>query len=81
MSYPIQDGENIPEWLAKIVYRAYVNQYGNDQSYERMRERGGFGKAEVLWLLSRNCEVMTIEEAEHILKDNSPNPANVTPKD
>jgi len=74
MSYPIQDGENIPEWLAKLVYRGYVIKYGNEQSYERMRERGGFGKAEVIWLLSRTCEVVTIEEAEQILKDKSPNP-------
>ncbi len=51
MSYPIQDGENIPEWLAKLVYRGYVNKYGDQQSYERMRERGGFGMAEAVWLL------------------------------
>ncbi len=51
MSYPIQDGENIPEWLAKLVYRGYVNKYGDQQSYERMREHGGFGMAEAVWLL------------------------------
>ena len=69
MSYPIQDDENIPEWLAQLVYRGYVCKFGNDQSYERIRERGGFGKAEVIWLLSETCEVKTIKEAEQILKD------------
>lgn len=66
-NYPIQDGENIPEWLAKIVYRGYASKYGNMQSYERIRERGGFGKAEVIWLLSETCEVKTIKEAEQAL--------------
>lgn len=66
--YPIQDGEDIPEWLAKIVYRGYVCKYGDQQSYERIRERGGFGKAEVIWLLSETCEVKTIEEATQALK-------------
>lgn len=49
--YKIQDGENIPEWLAKIAYRVYAEKYGNSQSYERLEERGGFGKDEVLWLI------------------------------
>ena len=71
MSFPIQDGENIPEWLAEIVYRAYTHKYGDEQSYERMRERGGFGKAEVMWLLSRYCEVTTIQEAENLLSMDS----------
>lgn len=69
MSYPIQDGDNIPEWFAKVVYRGYVEIYGDNQSYERMRERGGFGKAEVIWLLSRTCKATTLKEAEDILKD------------
>ncbi len=67
MGYPIQDGEDIPEWLAKLVYRGYVNEYGDQQSYERIRERGGFGKEEVIWLL--NClDIGTIEEAMLALK-------------
>lgn len=67
--YPIQDGENIPEWLAKIVYRVYNNKYQNGQSYERIKERGGFGKAEFLWLLSI-LDIRTILEAEKVLKGN-----------
>jgi len=29
MEYPIQDGDNIPEWLAKVVHRGYVARYGD----------------------------------------------------
>ena len=68
MSYPIQDGENIPEWLAKFVYRGYVNKYGNQQSYERIKERGGFGRAEVIWLLRYGIK-MGIDEIEQALKE------------
>jgi hypothetical protein len=69
MSYPIQDGEDIPEWLAKLVYQGYVNRYGNEQSYERMRERGGFGIQETVWLLN-SLNIKTIGDAASILKDN-----------
>ena len=65
--YPIQDGENIPEWLAKLVYREYSNLYRSQQSYERIRERGGFGAAEVVWLLNL-LDAKTIEKAGQILK-------------
>lgn len=67
--YPIQDGENIPEWLAKLVYQGYVNAYGNIQSYERIRERGGFGKAEVLRCLNR-LDIRTDESVVLLLKGN-----------
>ena len=70
MSYPIQDGDNIPEWLAKMVYKAYTNKYGTQQSYERMRERGGFGKAEVIMLLAQNqIPIMCPQEAVRLLKE------------
>lgn len=68
MGYPIQDGENIPEWLAKLVYQGYVNVYGNTQSYERIRERGGFGKAEVLQLLNR-LDIRTKESVVLLLQE------------
>ena len=67
--YPIQDDDNIPEWLARLVYKAYANKYGKQQSYERIRERGGFGKAEVVWLLSL-LNTRTIEDAIRIVKEN-----------
>lgn len=50
--FPIQDAENIPEWLAQIVYKLYRDRYGDQQSYERIRERGGFGAEEILYYLS-----------------------------
>ena len=50
--YPIQDASNIPIWLAKIVYAQYVKRYGDQQSFERIRERAGFGMIETVVLLS-----------------------------
>jgi len=65
--YPIQDGDDIPEWLAKVVRQGYVKKFGDEQSYERMRERGGFGKVEVIWLLS--ClDIKTIKDATQALE-------------
>ena len=58
--FPIQDGENIPEWLAKVVYAGYCKSYGTEQSYERLRERGGFGMLEVIWCLH---QITTFEDA------------------
>lgn len=64
--YPIQDGDNIPEWLAMVVYRVYKNKYGSQQSFERIKERGGFGRVEVIWLLGISG-VATIKDAKMIL--------------
>lgn len=56
--FPIQGdyGENkpssIPWWLAEIAYKAYASQYGKSQSIERLAERGGFGRDELISLLS-----------------------------
>ena len=41
----------VPWWLAQIAYDAYAKQYGTQQSLERLAERGGFGRAELLSLL------------------------------
>ena len=56
--FPIQrDGNNpastIPWWLAEIAYAFYAQQYGHAQSLERLAERGGFGRAELVGLLQR----------------------------
>lgn len=41
----------IPWWLAEEAYQHYSKLYGNSQSLERLAERGGFGREELLWLL------------------------------
>lgn len=42
----------IPWWLAEIAYLAYADHYGNIQSLERIAERGGFGRKELIYLLT-----------------------------
>lgn len=42
----------IPWWLAEIAYREYSKQYGTKQSLERLAERGGFGRKELMYLLT-----------------------------
>lgn len=41
----------IPWWLAEIAYKHYVKLYGGGQSLERMAQRGGFGRTELISLL------------------------------
>lgn len=41
----------IPWWLAEIAYERYTELYGKEQSLERLGERGGFGREELLLLL------------------------------
>lgn len=43
----------IPWWLAEIAYREYVRRYGGKQSLQRLAERGGFGREELLDLLGQ----------------------------
>lgn len=43
----------IPWWLAEIAYEYYASQYGTDQSLERLAERGGFGREELVGLIRR----------------------------
>lgn len=45
--FPMQDGPPIPWSLAEEIYRVYSNLYGNEQSLERLAERGGFGWDEI----------------------------------
>jgi hypothetical protein len=59
--FPIQGGlpstgikpSTIPWWLAEIAYDHYAKMYGRGQSLERMAERGGFGRKELLALLRK----------------------------
>lgn len=41
----------IPWWLAEEVYRGYIKAHGEVQTLERIAERGGFSREDVLWLL------------------------------
>lgn len=42
----------IPWWLAEIAYGRYCEKYGrNTQTLERIAERGGFGRDELVSLL------------------------------
>lgn len=41
----------IPWWLAEIAYAQYVKQFGWSQSLDRLAERGGFGRGELVNLL------------------------------
>jgi hypothetical protein len=41
----------IPWWLAEEAYKVYSAKYGTYQSLERLAERGGFGRKELLLLL------------------------------
>lgn len=41
----------IPWWLAEEAYDWYAKQFGSDQTLERLAERGGFGREELLSLL------------------------------
>jgi len=46
----------IPWWLAEEAYERYSELYGSSQSLERLAERGGFGREELLWLLRRETD-------------------------
>ena len=41
----------IPWWLAEIAYREYQRRWKNNQTLERLSERGGFDRDELLELL------------------------------
>jgi hypothetical protein len=51
---PIQSDHltRIPEPVARLAYEQYAYEYGTDQSFERLHERGGFGTGEALALLA-----------------------------
>ena len=43
----------IPWWLAEEAYKFYSAKYDTEQSLERLAERGGFGRIELLLFLRR----------------------------
>lgn len=48
--FPMQDGPPIPWSLAERIYFVYHDLFGNEQTLERLAERGGFGWAEIPFL-------------------------------
>ena len=53
--FPIQGGGTVPMWLARIAYREYARVFGKQQSIERLGQRGGFGRLELIRLLRGRC--------------------------
>ena len=51
--YIIRKKSTIPWWLAEEAYKFYSTKYGKEQSLERLAERGGFGRTELLSFLRR----------------------------
>ena len=49
--FPIQEVGLIPWSVAERAYARYAQLHGNEQTIERMAERGGFGLAELGYLL------------------------------
>jgi len=45
--FNMQDGPNIPWYVAEQIYEMYSELYGSSQSLERLNERGGFTWDEV----------------------------------
>lgn len=45
--FPVMKFGHIPMWLAEKAHSQYVYRFGNDQSLERLGERGGFGIEEM----------------------------------
>ncbi len=43
----------IPWWIAQEAYKYYVSKFGTHQSMERLSNRGGFGRKELLVLLRK----------------------------
>ena len=46
----------VPWWLAEVAYESYSKSFGAAQSLERIAERGGFGRAELVSLIRREWE-------------------------
>ena len=46
----------IPWWLAEIAYEYYSSLYGKGQSLERLAERGGFGRTELVRFIRKDVK-------------------------
>lgn len=60
--FPILGEEITVSWsLAEDAYEAYVAEFGHRQSLERIAERGGFSRKELVHLLGAPCETAKCE--------------------
>ena len=59
------ESSTIPWWLAEIAYEYYSKRYGKEQSLERLAERGGFGREELVMFILGNLK----DRTESIIKD------------
>ena len=55
-------GTEIQERIAREAMKEYHTQYGTDQSFERMMERGGLADTEIMTLLYSRCLRLQGEE-------------------
>ena len=46
----------IPWWLAERAYKYYSEIYGKQRTIERIAERGGFGRLEIIRFLRRDVK-------------------------
>lgn len=42
---------SIPWWLAEVAYKEYSQAFGTSQSLQRLADRGGFGREELINLI------------------------------
>ena len=55
-SFPMQDGPNIPVFLAEQIYEVYRSLYGDGQGLQVIASRGGFGWDEVAYMWKKRKE-------------------------
>ena len=49
----MQDGPDLPAHVGRAIYTIYAYLFGQDQSYERIVERGGFGYEEAAYMCGK----------------------------
>lgn len=54
-----RDPITIPWKFAEEAYKEYSEQYGKNQTLERLSERGGFGAEEIIMLLCQRISRIT----------------------
>lgn len=78
--FPIQDAPNVPKELAKIAYQTYVKFYGDDQAFDTIIMRGGFGWQEFACLLNghqpRSDHSICLREAKYKIEEITEEPTD-----